>query len=107
MTTAMEGVKRHRWWTRLAVAGFGCGVAAGAWLDWYFSAGPGAAGLDAGEAHGFWLMLVGFPVIFLIGPVASAFPPVMVRALVVLSVGLSWALPWLLLYVVQRLDELG
>ena len=75
------------------VAGFGCGVAAGAWVDWFFRAGPGARSPDAGEAYGFWLMLLGFPTIFLLGPVASVFPPVIGRMLVVLSVGVSWALP--------------
>jgi hypothetical protein len=89
------------------VVGFGCGVAVGAWLDWYFTAGPGSTSLDAGEAHGFWLMLVGFPAIFVLGPVASLLPEAIGRALIVLSVGVSWTLPWALLYVVQRLDELG
>jgi hypothetical protein len=89
------------------VAGFGCGVAIGSWLDWYFIMGPGSSSMDAGEAHGLFLMLLGFPTVLVVEPVVSVSPPLIARALLVLSVGVSWALPWALLYVVQRLDELG
>ena len=78
-------------------AGFWIGLAVGAaivgWLDWYFGRGPGA-GTDAGEVHGYALMIAGFPLIWLGGLLAEAIPSaavirVSVMALVVLNVA-AW-----------------
>ncbi|HEU4886168.1 MAG TPA: hypothetical protein VFT45_28270 [Longimicrobium sp.] len=99
----MTGVKRWRWWSIVMLAAFCCGVGAGGYLDWYFTVGPGAASMDAGEAHGFWLMLIGFPTSWMIAPFASGFPDVLVRALMVLSVGVAWALPWTVFPILKRL----
>ena len=69
-----------RWGGALGLVG---GLAAGFYVDWYFTSGPGAAGRDAGEAHGFIAMIVGFP-FSLAGMYAG-------RAGFVLSAAASWA----------------
>jgi hypothetical protein len=99
----MAGVKRWRWWGICMLAAFCCGTVAGAYLDWYFTVGPAAGSVDAGEAHSFWLMFIGFPASWMIAPFASGFPDVLVRALVVLSVGVAWALPWTVFPILKKL----
>lgn len=85
------------------LAAFCCGVVAGAYLDWYFTAGPAAGSVDAGEAHGFWLLLMGFPASWLAAPLVSIFPLALARALMVVSVGVAWALPWTVFPILKRL----
>ena len=75
------------------LAGFACGVVAGALLDGYFNWGPEAGSPDAGEAHGILLLLIGFPLTSLV-PAVDAFSPVISRTLFVLATGVSWGLLW-------------
>jgi Eukaryotic protein of unknown function (DUF846) len=96
-------MKHRQWWARLMGTAFCCGVVAGAYLDWYFTSGPAAGSVDAGEAHGFWLMLIGFPASWVMAPVASIFPLMLARALMALSVGVAWALPWTVFPILKRL----
>ncbi|HEY0155383.1 MAG TPA: hypothetical protein VGB92_25435 [Longimicrobium sp.] len=73
-----------RWMRRGAVTGALCGLALGGYVDWYFVHGAGSHSVDAGEAHGLILYLLGFP-FSLAGEYAG-------RAGLVLGVGATWAL---------------
>lgn len=94
MAITPKPLSRHRWWRRSMLAGFVCGVAAGCLLEWYFNWGPAAGGMDSGEAHGYWLMLIGFPATWLVFSVEGVPSPVLLRTLLVLAVGVSWGLLW-------------
>ena len=77
------------WPRRGAAAAALLGLAAGAYLDWYFSRGPGVASPDRGEAHGLLANALGLPFSLLpwhwLGEYGG-------RAGLVLSVGAAWAL---------------
>jgi hypothetical protein len=76
------------------LAGFACGVLMGAFLEWYFNWGPAAGGTDSGMAHGFAVMLLGFPTTLLVLSLVGIVPLLVLRTLLVLGVGVSWGLLW-------------
>jgi len=79
-------------WRRAAfLLGAVVGLALGSYLEWYFNWGPAAGGFDSGEAHGYWLMLVGFPATWILTPILYLLPAVVGRILVVMGVGANWA----------------
>lgn len=95
MAAVTKDVKRRPLWMRGMLAGFGCGVLVGAFLEWYFNWGPGAANPDSGMAHGLVLMLLGFPTTTLLFDEIMGLVPLPVfRTLLVLGVGVSWGLLW-------------
>ena len=68
------------------------GLGLGAYLEWYFNWGPAAMSPDRGAAHGYWVLLAGFPFTFLLGSPLVAFLPVaLTRLLLILGVGATWA----------------
>ena len=69
------------------------GLVIGAYLEWYFNWGPAATSPDRGAAHGYWVLLTGFPFTFVLGSPLVAFLPVAVaRILLILGVGATWAI---------------
>ena len=68
------------------------GLVLGLFLEWYFNLGPAASSPDRGEAHGYWLVLAGFPFTFVVGPLAAFFPAAITRLLLILGVGATWAI---------------
>ena len=79
-------------WRRAGfVTGAIIGVVIGATLEWYFNWGPAATSADRGEAHGYWLMLVGFPFTWIVGPLGTLLPLVVGRLMLILAVGATWA----------------
>lgn len=83
----------YRPWFRMGFAvGVLLGTAAGIYLDWYFTHGPGAGGIDAGEVHGYLAMTLGFPVSLLLIPVATLVPWGARFWAPVGSIALSWGL---------------
>ena len=60
-----------RWVRRGMIVGASFGLVAYAALFWYFEAGPGRANPDRGEAHGLFILLLGFPFSLLAGYGAS------------------------------------
>jgi hypothetical protein len=92
MTMADTNSPRPPIWRRNAfLSGAVVGLALGSYLEWYFNWGPAAGGSDSGEAHGFWLLLVGFPATWILIPILSLLPAVVGRILIVMGVGANWA----------------
>ena len=54
--------------------GLAIGLAMAGGLEWYFFAGPGAGSPDAGMAEGLWALLLGFPLLWVVGPVLQSLP---------------------------------
>lgn len=71
-----------------AVAGL-VGLAVGAYVDWYFSYGPGLTNPDRGEAHGLIATVLGLPFSLLPWHWLGGYGG---RAGLVLSIGAAWAL---------------
>ena len=70
MTTSTTSVVRRLpagFWIGLAI-----GLAMAAVLEWYFAAGPGAGSRDAGMAQGYWALLLGFPLLWVAGPLLQS-----------------------------------
>ena len=68
------------------------GVVLGLFLEWYFNWGPAALTPDRGEAQSYWVFLAGFPFTFLVSPLAAFLPAAVTRLLVILGVGVTWAI---------------
>ena len=80
------------WRTASFVLGAAVGLALGCYLEWYFNWGPAVASPDRGEAHGYWLLLAGFPITLLLSPLLTLLPGLLGRLLLIVGVGLTWGL---------------
>jgi hypothetical protein len=65
------------------------GLAAGFYVDWYFSYGPGATSPDRGEAHAIIASLLGLPFSLLPWHLLGGYGP---RVGLALSIAAAWAL---------------
>ena len=79
MTFAPRGTVRKAF-----LVGVLAGAVVGLYLDWYFTQGPAAGSADRGMAHGFWILMLGFPL--------SSLLPSLDRMSAVACIALSWGI---------------
>jgi hypothetical protein len=80
---------RYSNWPRWSAAAAALlGLAAGSYVEWYFSYGPGAASPDRGEAHGIIASVLGLPFSLLPWHLLGGYGG---RVGLVLSIAAAWA----------------